>query len=62
MVKGRFRGERLQVERLTPRLGERYGEEGADPGWGGGLVEVGVRVGEGWWWGSGTRCLVRPAL
>lgn len=46
MDKGRFRGERLQVERLTPRLGEWYGEEGADPGWGGGLVEV--EVGEGW--------------
>lgn len=21
------------MERLSPRLGERYGEEGADPGW-----------------------------
>lgn len=30
--KGRFRGERLQVGRLIPRLGEQYGEDGADPG------------------------------
>lgn len=46
MDKGRFRGETLQVERLTPKLGERYGEEGADPGWEGCLLEVEVEVWE----------------
>lgn len=46
MDMGRFRGERLQVERLTPRLGERYGEEGADPDWEGCLLGVEVEVWE----------------
>lgn len=31
--KGRVRGEKLHVERLCPSKGDRYGEEGADPGW-----------------------------
>lgn len=32
------------MERLTPRLGERYGEEGTDPDWEGYLLEVEVWV------------------
>lgn len=42
--KGRVRGEGLHVERLTPRIGDRYGEEGADPGWVGLVVVDGGDV------------------
>lgn len=42
--KGRVRGEGLHVERLSPRTGERYGEDGADPGWAGLVVVVAVVV------------------
>lgn len=33
LLNGRVRGDGLHVERLRPKMGDRYGDEGADPGW-----------------------------
>lgn len=38
---GRVRGDGLHVERLSPKMGDRYGDEGADPGWVGLVDEEG---------------------